>query len=192
MLGAVARSKEFDVEQALDAAMAVFQEHGYEGTSAAMLVGSMKIGRQSVYDTFGNKWQLYLAALRRYGSAEARAHIATLTRKARAVDGIKAAVGRVVREARHACLGVHSICEFGSRSAELNEMRAAVDQILRAAFKERISEAQAAGDISPDLPPNSIVDFLWASFAGIRVAARGGATDGQLQALGQLTLRALR
>jgi AcrR family transcriptional regulator len=188
----MARPKEFDVEQALDAAMAVFQEHGYEGASAARLVDSMKIGRQSAYDTFGDKWQLYLAAVRRYNSAEARAHIATLKRRPRAVDGIKAAVDRVVREARRGCLGVHSICEFGDRSVELNEIHASADQTLRAAFKERISEAQLAGDISSELTPNSCVDFLWAGFAGIRIAARGGATDARLQAIGQLTLRALR
>jgi TetR/AcrR family transcriptional repressor of nem operon len=187
----MARPKEFDVDVALAAAVAVFQEHGYEGTSATMLVDSMAIGRQSVYDTFGDKWQLYLAAIRRYSLHETSAHIAALKRWPKAADGIKAAVERIVREARSGCLGVNSICEFGSRSAELNEIHAAADRPLRAAFTERIREAQAAGDISSDLTPNVIVDFLWASFAGIRVAARGGATDKQLRALGQLTLRAL-
>ncbi len=187
----MARPKEFDVDQALAAAVSLFQEHGYEGTSATMLVNSMEIGRQSVYDTFGDKWQLYLAAIRRYSSDESSAHVAALRRKAKAIDGIRAALGRVVREARTACLGVNSICEFGSRNPELNDIHAAADRYLRAAFTERIREAQQDGDISSELSPNVIVDFLWASFAGIRVAARGGATDAQLHALGQLTLRAL-
>lgn len=74
----MARPKEFDTEAALDGAIKVFSEHGYEGTSAQMLVDSMGIGRQSIYDTFGGKWQLYRAALRRYGSGECSAHFEAL------------------------------------------------------------------------------------------------------------------
>ena len=48
----MARPKEFVEEQALDAAIDVFREHGFEGTSAEMLVRALRIGRQSLYDTF--------------------------------------------------------------------------------------------------------------------------------------------
>jgi TetR/AcrR family transcriptional repressor of nem operon len=188
----MARPKEFDEEQALDAAVEVFREHGFEGASAGMLVDSMKIGRQSLYDTFGDKWQLYLSALRRYGSTETRAHIAALRGEPNAFDGIKAVVGRVVTEARRGCLGVNSICEFGNRKPDVNEIHAAAERSLRTAFVERVREAQGAGDISPELDPDSVADFLSASFAGIRIAARGGAGDAQLQALGRMALRALR
>jgi TetR/AcrR family transcriptional regulator, transcriptional repressor for nem operon len=56
----MARPKEFVEEQALDAAIEVFREHGFEGTSAEMVVRAMRIGRQSLYDTFGDKWEIYL------------------------------------------------------------------------------------------------------------------------------------
>ena len=52
----MARNKEFDRDDALDAAIGVFREHGFEGTSTDMLVRAMKIGRQSLYYTFGDKW----------------------------------------------------------------------------------------------------------------------------------------
>src|SRR3569623_2463758 len=101
----MARPKLFDSEQALDAAIGVFREHGFEGTSADMLVNAMKIGRQSLYDTFGDKWQLYLTAVRRYAENETRAHLEALKSKPRAIAGIKAMVDRVVAAAGHACLG---------------------------------------------------------------------------------------
>jgi TetR/AcrR family transcriptional regulator, transcriptional repressor for nem operon len=186
------RMKEFDEDQALDAAVEVFREHGFEGTSTSMLVHSMKIGRQSLYDTFGDKWQLYLAALRRYDTNETRAHVVTLTGKRKALDGIKATVNRVVGDARRGCLGVNSICEFGSKQADVSQIHASAERSLRAALIKRIREAQVVGDISSDLDPNSIVDFLSASFAGIRIAARGGAQSARLQILGYLALRALR
>src|SRR5580700_7979484 len=61
----MARPKAFVEEQALDAAIDVFREHGFEGTSAELLVRALRIGRQSLYDTFGDKWQIYLASVRR-------------------------------------------------------------------------------------------------------------------------------
>ena len=45
------------------------------GTSAEMLVRALRIGRQSLYDPFGDKWQIYLSSVRRYVGAETRAHV---------------------------------------------------------------------------------------------------------------------
>src|SRR5260370_27393997 len=46
--------------------MDVFWQQGYEATSTDNLVRAIGIGRQSMYDTFGDKRQLYLEALRLY------------------------------------------------------------------------------------------------------------------------------
>lgn len=188
----MARPKSFDPDQALDRAIGLFREHGYEGTSAAMLVDAMGIGRQSLYDSFGDKWQLYLAALRRYSAAEIDAHVAELRRAPRAIDGLRAMARRVVEEARTPCLGVNSICEFGGDRAELAEIRRAAGGRLHAAIAERVRAAQAAGDIAADLDPAEVIGFFEASFAGIRIAARAGADPAQLRALGDMVFRALR
>ena len=96
----MARPKTFDKDHALEAAVKTFREHGYEATSAEMLVRAMGIGRQSLYDTFGDKWQLYRMAVHHYSTVQTTAHIAALRGPARAIDGIKAMVDRVAREAR--------------------------------------------------------------------------------------------
>jgi TetR/AcrR family transcriptional regulator, transcriptional repressor for nem operon len=188
----MARPKEFDKEQALDAAIGLFREHGFEGTSADMLVHAMKIGRQSLYDTFGDKWQLYCSALRRYTAVETQAHVAALRSAPRAIDGINAMIERVVSNARHACLGVNAICEFGRTQRDSTAIRDAAERTLRAAIVGHVRQAQGEGDIASDLDPDHIATFLSASFAGIRIAARGGAKAEQLRALGQLAMRALR
>jgi TetR/AcrR family transcriptional regulator, transcriptional repressor for nem operon len=58
--------KQFDRNEVLDRAMAVFWTRGYEATSIDDLVEATGIGRGSLYGTFGDKRQLFLAALDRY------------------------------------------------------------------------------------------------------------------------------
>jgi TetR/AcrR family transcriptional repressor of nem operon len=186
------RPKAFDEGQALDAAIDVFREHGFEGASAEMLVRAMRIVRESLYVSFGDKWRLYLSAVRRYALAEARAHVSALRNEPRAIDGVRAMIDRVVADAGRSCLGVNSICEFGRSRPELVEIHHAVARTIDAAIVERVREAQIEGDVTLDLRPKEAAEFLSASFAGIRIAARGGAEARQLRALGRLTLRALQ
>ena len=58
--------KQFDPEIALDKAMQLFWAKGYAATGLSELLATMKIGRKSLYDTFGNKRALYIKALDRY------------------------------------------------------------------------------------------------------------------------------
>lgn len=62
------RSKQFKPEQALGSAMSAFWRHGYEATSMEDLMDCMGIGRASIYNAFGNKRALFLAALGHYVS----------------------------------------------------------------------------------------------------------------------------
>ena len=62
----MARTKEFDRDLALQRAIQLFSKQGYAATSTDDLMQVMGIGRQSMYDTFGDKRTLFLAALRKY------------------------------------------------------------------------------------------------------------------------------
>jgi TetR/AcrR family transcriptional repressor of nem operon len=187
----MARPKEFDQDVALDAAIGVFREHGYAATSAGMLTAAMKIGRQSLYDTFGDKWRLYCQALQRYSGHETEAHLAALEHGSTAIDGLRQLVARVVSEARQPCLGVGSVNEFGNSRADLNVLRASSGQRLRKALTAKIRAAQQDGDLDAPLAPEHGAAFLLANVAAIRIAARGGADDAELKVLGQLALKAL-
>ena len=187
----MARPKEFERDTALDAAIGVFREHGFEGTSAAMLTDAMQIGRQSLYDTFGDKWQLYCTAMQRYADGEGAKHLETLRAPQRAIDGLTAMVDRVVAEARTPCLGIAAACEFGQGKPDLTKIQGVAGQALQAAVARRVREAQGQGDVAADLDANDVAAFIIASFASLRVAARGGASKARLKALGRLALRAL-
>ncbi|MEO6714384.1 MAG: helix-turn-helix domain-containing protein, partial [Mycobacteriales bacterium] len=60
------RPREFDMATALDAAVDVFWERGYESTSVADLEIATGLSRSSLYQAFGSKRTLYQASLDRY------------------------------------------------------------------------------------------------------------------------------
>src|ERR1700676_2679760 len=64
----MSRTKAFDPELAMQEAMEAFWERGYNATSVNDLLAEMKLNRGSLYGTFGDKKQLFLAALDRYAA----------------------------------------------------------------------------------------------------------------------------
>ena len=188
----MARPKEFEPEEALDAAITVFREHGFEGSSFQMLVEATGIGRQSLYDTFGDKWDLYRAAVLRYGLNEKAAHSEALHRHPRAIEGIEAMLLRVVDTAAHACLGVSSICEYGQSRPDLTDIHEKLGSALRQLIADRLRDGQSEGDVSADIDLFAGADFLVATITGIRVAGRAGADGKSLRNMAELALRSLR
>jgi AcrR family transcriptional regulator len=191
----MARPKLFDPDEALDAAVAVFRDHGYAGASAEMLTEAMQIGKQSLYNTFGGKWPLYCRALERYAQTETTAHITALQGGDSAMAGIERMMKRVVTQARLPCLGVSCVAEFGSDSEgspELARIREAGGRAMRALLVEKIRQAQADGELAGTLEAHHAMAFLIANIAALRLAARGGAGDTELRAMARLSLQALK
>jgi TetR/AcrR family transcriptional repressor of nem operon len=62
------RPKSFDDNESLECAMNLFWRYGYDATSLDALVGAMKIPRQSLYRTFGDKRGLFIRAIELYTS----------------------------------------------------------------------------------------------------------------------------
>ena len=60
------RNKVFDEKVVLEKALNLFWEKGYNGTSAQDLVDTLGISRSSLYDTFGDKYQLFKTTLLHY------------------------------------------------------------------------------------------------------------------------------
>jgi AcrR family transcriptional regulator len=88
----MARPREFDRDAAVQRAMSVFWRKGYAATSTDDLLRAMNIGRQSMYDTFGDKHRLYLEALERYQRESIAENIRRLRSTASPLAGIEALV----------------------------------------------------------------------------------------------------
>ena len=88
----------------------------------------MNIGRQSMYDTFGDKHRLYLEALERYQRERVAENIRRLRSTASPLAGIEALVIGIIASDKsvheRGCMGVGSICEFGKTDPDLVTLRA--------------------------------------------------------------------
>lgn len=191
----MARHKAFDRDAALNAAIDVFWAHGFEGTSADDLVKAMGIARQSLYDTFGSKRDLYLEALRTYNAR----NVADLIRAIRRATSPLAALGEILLEPSKpkpadrvkGCFGINSICEFGASDADIDASRQASSGALNAAILELLREAKAAGEVAADLDEEAALGLIGCTLAGLKVAARAGASARVMRRTAELALRAL-
>ncbi len=190
------RPREFDRDIALQRAMEVFWAKGFAATSTEELLSAMGIGRQSLYNAFGDKRQLYLEALRSYQREITSAHLSRLSAPASSLDGIRdlliglAPADDALRTL--GCMGVSSVAEFGATDPELLAMRERVSPILQARLLARLEEGQATGEVDPALDLAQAAAFIQITMAGMQVAARGGAGSAELHALARFTVDRLR
>ena len=187
----MARPREFDTDAALDDAIDVFREHGFEGSSAQMLVDAMGIGRQSLYAHSATSGSSIARRCDVTGWASARAFRCAAKRRARDRRD-RAMLHRVVETADQPCLGVSSTYEFGASRPDLEKIKTLLGKTLRGAIVARVRDGQREDDIAARPRRGGNRRFLIANIAGIRVAGRGGADRAALASLAEMALRALR
>ncbi|RWZ52538.1 TetR/AcrR family transcriptional regulator [Labedella phragmitis] len=171
------RPRGFDTDQALDAAVDVFWRRGYDGASVSELTAAMGIKPPSLYATYGDKAQLFQAALRRYvernmgyvtdalaqptarGVAEA-----FLTGNALAVTMPGSPAG---------CLSVQAAVatEGSTQLALLTENRTRIQSL----FADRFRRSVERGDLPADEDPDELAAFLITVTSGFAIRAADGA-----------------
>ncbi len=191
----MARPKQFDRDKTLMIAIEVFADHGYEGASTETLLKAMGLNRQSLYDTYGSKRQLYLEALQRYNRENAEQIAHDIAAGPTPLDGLERAlvafVERTVQRPAPSCLGVSAICEFGLRDADVLAAGAASHTLLRDAVSEAIEQAKAAGQVRADSEIGTAADLFLATLTGLKMSARGGLSPERLRKMAHLAIRAL-
>ena len=186
------RPKEFDRDEALQKAIGVFCEKGYAAASTDELMRAMKISRQSMYDTFGDKRQLYLEAFRRYVADNIDEQIGHLEKSSSPLAGIeKMLLAFATRTERVGCMGVNAICEFGRSDLEVTSLRDTEGTRLTAALEQAIREAKTKKEIGNTLKESGAAQFLQATLSGMKVAAKAGADSQTLKSIARFALRGL-
>lgn len=173
----MARTKEFDPDAALAAALELFRERGYEATSLADLVAHLGIGRASLYATFGDKHALYLAALDRYVRERDTAVIDALSQPGPALPAVRALVAAFADESatdprRRGCLVVNAAVERMPRDPAVARRVEASWDVLETALAGALTRARAQGEIPAGRDPRALARMLLVLLQGVRVLGR--------------------
>ena len=147
----MARSKEFNEERALAAAVDVFWRQGYENTSLEALMREMGIARQSLYDTFGDKRALYLKAMAFYRERTNSSLRETLASAPTVKEGFTRILLGLVAESReqHArgCLLLSANMERAVDDEEIARFLGDNQAEVESIFAEALRRGQRGGEL---------------------------------------------
>ncbi len=190
------RAKEFEPEAALQQAIELFWQKGYEATSMRDLLEGMGIGRGSFYGTFGDKHSLFLAALDRFERTRTAWILEALKGPEPPLESIRYVFERTVDgligfEPRRGCLLANSAVELAPHDPEVAERISLYVQRTEKAFERVLKRARVNGDIPKGKNPKALARFLVNSLHGLRVMARAGADRETLEDTVRVTLSGL-
>lgn len=170
------RTKQFDRHAALDSAMSVFWAKGYNGTSMQDLVDTLGVNRQSLYDTFGGKHELFEAALARYRELSAQPIRRTLEGEGPVGDILreffKGMVSALISSNGKGCFMVNSTTELAAQDEQVFGECSANARQVEAAFTGLMVRAQEKGEIRADRSPVQLARFLLSTMNGLAVTAK--------------------
>lgn len=192
-VGGVARPRQFDEDQAVDAAVRMFWQRGYEDTSTSDLCEATGLGRGSIYNTFNSKQELFDKALDRY-TADRAAELAELSGREGAVrEKVRALFDSVLQDEflGDGCLVTNTLIELAPKDPAIAaKLRTDYDRRVLV-VRNMLEAAQRGGEIAPEASAEELAHLVLGTVTSIRVMARGGHDRSTLEALATATLRAL-
>lgn len=191
----MARPREFDPEIAVDAALDAFWGRGYEATSLPDLLSATGLGRQSLYNAFGDKRALFLRCLRRFADAGVGS-LAAAVATGPVRQAIRALFERTValpeNELRRGCFLLNSAAEIGARDPEVARLAASTLARQERVFADVLRRGVRAGEL--DLSARRVEQlarFLMGSLQALRIVARADPASPALPDIARAALRAV-
>jgi len=188
------RPLSFDRDAALETAMHVFWERGYEAASIADLTSAMGITPPSLYTAFGDKEQLFLEAIERYalgyGSAGARA----LQEEPTARGAIERWLLEAASELTQPCHPKGCMVVMAATNCSAAAERVQDALLLRrteaiANVGRRIQGGIDNGELPPDTDAQDLANFYATIYQGMSMQAKDGATHESLVATVRRAMR---
>lgn len=182
---AMARTKEFNEDQALEKAIEIFWHKGYNGTSAQDLVTHLGLSRSSLYDTFGDKQKLFVKSLKRYQQQNQE----SLTELFENSENIRTTITEIFKQAvleslqdniTKGCFMVNSAVELAMHDPEIGKIVHDNQKVVEDIFYNAVKKGQESGQISDKQEARSLARFIFNNYSGIRVLARSGEKDKQV------------
>ncbi|GHH38753.1 TetR/AcrR family transcriptional regulator [Lentzea cavernae] len=183
----VGRPRSFDPDEALEKAMRVFWQNGYEGASLPDLTEAMGISRTSMYAVFGNKEELFRQALARYADGPASygaEAVAEPTARGVATVFLHGAVRSATLPGYPTgCLSLRASLIGGEDGQGIRELLGAWRDETSAMLTNRLRRAVDEGDLPAETDSALLARYLMTIGNGVAVQAAGGAGRADLQVI---------
>jgi TetR/AcrR family transcriptional repressor of nem operon len=189
----MARPRGFDEERAVEAAMYAFWSTGYEGTSTQDLCAATGLGRSSIYNAFSGKHDLFDQALRMYLERKTALALEVIESDLPMRERVRRLLWEAVEPTPDdplGCLAVNTAIELGPHDPEVAKQLDRDQQRRISALQAAFVAARKAGELETDRSPRALADYVYAVLAGLRVAARGGASRATLEGIARTALTA--
>ena len=182
------RKKTFTIEFALDKAMELFWERGYQNTSMREIAEHLGLSRSSIYATFGDKHTLFVETLRRYGAkcrAPGLSDLGTAPSPRAAllrVFELAIADADAARQRDH-CLLINTAMQLMYSDPEVTMVVESAFLEMENSFRSTIERAAAAGEVTATVDVVQTARSLLSIYLGLCVLIRSGARNEVLQAV---------
>lgn len=173
------RPREFDINAALDQAIRVFREQGYNATSIPDLIAAMGLASGSIYKAFRDKRAVFLAAFDRYTFLR-NEQLAAVARSAKPgrerIGDVLAFYVESARgiEGRRGCMVVGSAVELAlvdrEVAARVNACLARNETFLADLIRQGQADKSIPGGIDPEETARVMVYLT----QGLRVVGKSG------------------
>jgi TetR/AcrR family transcriptional repressor of nem operon len=192
----IGRPREFDSEQALDAAMHLFWRQGYEATSMQNLLDAMNLSKSSLYQTFGSKHDLFQRCLQQYRHMMTTGLVEELEQAATGrafIERFFTAMAEKMKnpDNRIGCLVMNTASELAQRDEEIAKAIKQGTESFIKVFYTAVKQAQQEGEIPKDKDAQSLAHYLMSSLAGLNSMAKAGASQTVLKNISNQILQSL-
>ena len=178
----MARTREFDRTLVLRKAIQVFWTHGFDSTNLPELLEAMGLSKSSLYETFGDKNQLFEEAIDLYAKEIASSKIEKLLSASSVKVGFQAFFAEHIR-----CCTDRKYpggCFMANTAISLDNVPPVLAKKIRksvenshALFLSQIQKGQKAGEISREKDASALASAIIGTSMGMTVMARVNKQD---------------
>ncbi len=174
------RPRTFDPDEVLDTVIDVFWELGYDAADTETLSRRTGLTKPSLYNAFGSKEDLFVAAINRYRTTRSKASLEALARPDKPVDGIKdyflnLAQNVAAPDRPRGCLMLSVALPLKDRLPKVAAELEAAPKASAAGMMEYFAGQTEKGNLPRDFDSQAAISLLRDLSAALIVQARGGA-----------------
>jgi TetR/AcrR family transcriptional regulator, transcriptional repressor for nem operon len=165
----MARCVEFNEVEKIEKAMNVFWEKGYNATSMQDLVDAMQINRSSLYNTIGDKHQLFMKCISNYfdnAMLEVKEKVAKHTSAKEALIKLITDKADWIVSCDKGCLGMKTIFEIAPDDCTVRNLMSKNNDVFIDFLAITVQKAMDDGEMDNTEDAALMAEYIATSFTG--------------------------